>query len=281
MTAGLAAAPEAILPGIALALAMGLRHGLAPDHLAAIDALTMRAIAERPRLAPWMGACFAAGHAGAVMLIVIASARTSAWVAPYHAVAEWIELVPPVFLLVLAASNARRLLARAPPGDITCRRPAVPMGGRMASGPWSAAALGALFALGFESALQAVAWGAAAAARESIGPALLAAVAFTGGMAVTDGVDGWIAARIARGGAPRGMARFRRRLGWPIVGLCVVSALTLLAERFCAACGIEEEHGFAIGAAALAATVIAYGAAALAARREARAMAPGAADKPP
>ncbi len=253
-----------LLPGVTLAFVMGLRHGLAPDHLAAIDGLTVRAAAARSRAAPWMGASFAGGHAVAVMLFVLAAAATSAWVAPYEAVVHWIELAPPVFLFVLAALNARQLLRK--PGAVTTGRSARWLPAR--PGAWSAFFVGMLFAVGFESALQAVAWGYAGAALGSVGPALAVAGAFTFGMAVTDGIDGWLAARISRTGTPERAARFRRRLGWPIVGLCIMSGTAMLLERACAACAVDEGFSMALGAAILAATVAAYAGALYAQKRD-------------
>jgi high-affinity nickel-transport protein len=262
---------DAVLPGLALALVMGLRHGLAPDHLAAIDGLTARAAADRPRHARWMGAMFACGHAAVVLLVVLAASLTSAWVAPYEAMVHWIAFAPPLFLLALAAVNARRLL-----------RPAAPCAGcaQGALARWlpravtlrSAAMVGALFALGFESALQAIAWGFAATTAGSLGAALLVAAAFTGGMAVTDGIDGWIAAHMLTTGSPARMAAFRRRLGWPIVALCVASAGVMLLGRWLPHDAIGEGLLQAVGAGIVVATVIAYG---LALRAAARGRHPG------
>ena len=264
---------EAVLPGLTLALVMGLRHGLAPDHLAAIDGLTVRAAATRPRQARWMGAMFAGGHAAAVLLIVLAASLTSAWVTPYEALVHWIELAPPVLLLALAAMNARQLL-RAP---AAASAPATATGcahGRLAR--WlprtvtlrSAALVGALFALGFESAFQAIAWGYAATAAGSAGGALLVAAVFTGGMAITDSIDGWIAGRMLTTGSPARMAAFRRRLGWPIVALCVASAGVMLLGRWLPHGGPGEAISQVIGAAIVAGTIAAYALALRAAARD-------------
>ncbi|GGY16156.1 hypothetical protein GJV26_26790 [Massilia dura] len=269
---------EAALPGLTLALVMGLRHGLAPDHLAAIDGLTARAASDCPRRARWMGAMFAGGHAAAVLLIVLAASLTSAWVGPYRAVVHWIELAPPVFLLALAAMNARQLL-RAPVAPLSAfpAATAVRAQGRLAR--WlprkvtlrSAAIVGALFALGFESALQAIVWGYAATAAGSLAGALLVAAVFTGGMAITDSVDGWIAARMLASGSPARMQAFRRRLGWPIVALCIASAGAMLLGRWLPHGGAGEDLYQAIGAAIVLATVVAYAMALRAAARDAQA----------
>ncbi|QGZ38084.1 high-affinity nickel-transport protein [Pseudoduganella flava] len=261
---------DAVLPGLTLALVMGLRHGLAPDHLAVVDALTARAAAQRPRHAPWMGAMFACGHALVVLAIVAAASLTSSWVAPYQALVRWIDYAPPVFLLVLAALNARQLL-----------RPVEQGAGRPALERWlprmatlrAAAMTGALFAIGFESALQAIAWGYAAGAAGSPGAALLVAAVFTAGMAITDGIDGMIASRMLATGSPERMRRFRRRLGLPIVALCVASAAVMLVELWCPACGLDEGTHQAFGGAIVAATLVAYGCALRAAVRERRTVA--------
>lgn len=260
---------DAVLPGLTLALVMGLRHGLAPDHLAAIDGLTARAAIDRPRLARWMGALFAGGHAAVVLLIVLAASLTSAWVTPYQALVHWIELAPPVFLLALAAANARQLLrpASAPEG---CAPAGLARWLPRTVSARSAVVVGAAFALGFESALQAIAWGYAATAAGSLGAALLVAAVFTGGMAITDAIDGQVAARMLTTGSPARRQAFRRRLGWPIVALCVVSAGIALLGRWLPHEASGEAVFQAVGAAIVALTIIAYGMALRAASRDRR-----------
>src|SRR5258706_15226717 len=55
------------LPGhwlalIAVVFLLGLKHGLDPDHLAAIDGLTRFNASRRPLLSRWSGLLFSAGH---------------------------------------------------------------------------------------------------------------------------------------------------------------------------------------------------------------------------
>lgn len=52
---------------MALFFLLGLRHGIEPDHIAAIDGLTLRAHDHRERHAPWTGTLFALGHARALL----------------------------------------------------------------------------------------------------------------------------------------------------------------------------------------------------------------------
>ena len=68
---------EAGLPALALIFLLGMRHGLEPDHLAAVDGLTLRSQAASPRWAPWMGALFALGHGLCVLAIVAVAALAS------------------------------------------------------------------------------------------------------------------------------------------------------------------------------------------------------------
>lgn len=246
------------LPTIELALLLGLRHGLAPDHLAVIDGLTMRA---RPASAPWMGALFALGH-GAIVLLVVALADLAAgWLQldsaflNAMAVLEWL---PGVLLLSLALLNARSLLwphqARHSSG----------IGARLLAPltqvrPLTALGIGMLFALGVESLLQALAWGYAAAQLGGAAwSALQVAGAFVLGMAITDALDGYATARIAAGAGQQAIQQFRRRIGWPIVALCGVSGVQLLMAKACASCELAGDRLQLLGMAMVAATLALY-----------------------
>ncbi len=229
------------LPTIELALLLGLRHGLAPDHLAAIDGLTVRA---RPASAPWMGALFALGHGLTVLLIVALADAASAWLQPdagfLHAM-DWLEWLPGVLLLSLAALNARTLLRPAHERHVKS------IGARLlapltAAQPMTAFGIGMLFALGVESILQSLAWGYAAT-RLGGGSwsALQVAGAFVLGMALTDALDGYATARIAVNAGAQAIQQFRRRIGWPIIALCTVSGVQLLMSKICARCELAAE----------------------------------------
>lgn len=246
------------LPTIELALLLGLRHGLAPDHLAAIDGLTMRA---RPAAAPWMGALFAIGH-GAIVLLIVALADLAAdWLRLDSALLgalDTLEWLPGVLLLTLAALNARSLLRPASHGGRAA------LGARLLAPltevrPLTALGIGMLFALGVESMLQALAWGYAAT---QLGGgnwhALQVAGAFVLGMAITDALDGYATARIAAGAGPAALQRFRRRIGWPIVVLCAVSGAQLLLSKGCASCAPAADGLRLLGMAMVATTLTLY-----------------------
>jgi high-affinity nickel-transport protein len=246
------------LPTIELALLLGLRHGLAPDHLAAIDGLTMRA---QPASAPWMGALFALGHGLTVLLIVALADLASAWLQPdssFLQAMEWLEWLPGILLLALAALNARTLLRP------MHARSGNPIGARLlapltAVRPLTAFGIGMLFALGVESILQSLAWGYAAT-RLGGGSwsALPVAGAFVLGMALTDALDGYATARIARTAGQQAMRQFRRRIAWPIIVLCIVSGVQLLLSKVCAACAVAEDGLAWLGVGMVALTLAQY-----------------------
>lgn len=245
------------LPSIELALLLGMRHGLVPDHLAVVDGLTMRA---RPRSAPWMGALFSLGH-GCVMLAMVAVAGlVSGWLQPgesMHQLLAVVEWLPGFFLLGLALLNAWSLLeggrlARSNPVSLLVR----PQG---QASPASAFGIGMLFAFGLEGVLHAVAWGGAATA---LGGDYLTVLKIAGifvlGMTITDALDGYVTARIAASASAASVQSLRRKLGWPIVALCAVSGGQLLSSKLCDTCALDEHWMGALGIGMVLMTVAAY-----------------------
>lgn len=260
------------LPSLELALLLGLRHGLVPDHLAVVDGLTMRA---RPASAPWMGALFSLGHGCVLLAMVALAGYASSWITPGAATREVLELVewlPGVLLLGLAALNAytlldRRGLARSHPMSLLVR----PQGGDGAWGAWGAwgaFGIGMLFAFGLESLLHAVAWGGAATALGgSLAMSLKVAGAFVLGMTITDALDGYATARIAATASHASVQSLRRKLGWPIVLLCVISGLQLLAAKVSDDWMLHERWMGTLGVGMVLLTVSLYAFAILQARR--------------
>lgn len=246
------------LPTIELALLLGLRHGLAPDHLAAIDGLTMRA---QPASAPWMGGLFALGHGLTVLLIVALADMASAWLQPdssfLHAM-DWLEWLPGILLLALAALNARTLLRPMQARSVNS------IGARLLAPltvvrPLTAFGIGMLFALGVESILQSLAWGyAATQLGGSSWSALQVAGAFVLGMAFTDALDGYATARISVTAGQQAIQQFRRRIGWPIIVLCTVSGLQLLMSKVCVRCQVAEDGLELLGVGMVTLTLALY-----------------------
>jgi len=248
---------EAGLPALALIFLLGMRHGLEPDHLAAVDGLTLRSQAASPRWAPWMGTLFALGHGVTVLAIVAVAALASQQFSPSETLFGWLEWLPIALLLLIAAMNARSLLAGAQLAEVRGRL--LPRWLRRASGPFAAILVGMLFALVFDTALQAAAWGYAAVALGGMQPALLTGLVFAVGMGVTDTFDGWVTAKVMRTGQAEIVRAFRRRLGWPIVAICVAMAGTLAAGKFDSAWSLPESWTAALGAAMVLLMAVLYG----------------------
>lgn len=150
---------------LTLAVALGLRHGVDPDHLAAIDGLS------RLRPSRWNGVFFAIGHGAIVTLLAVGIGGLLARVVgPYS----------PWLLILLGIVNLWRLKAPAPHqhrGVVRFTRS-------------SPLLLGVLFGAGFETASQLSALVLAA----DINPWVLGAL-FSAGMMLVDGVDGYLASR--------------------------------------------------------------------------------------
>ena len=220
-------------PALGLVLLLGLRHGLDPDHIAVIDNITFRAADERPRLAPWVGTLFAIGHSlsvAAVALGVAVFVPQLAWPAWMSNLASWTVIALLLLVGTLNLLALRRGDAYVPVG---WRQGLLPRALRGSSHPLSIIAIGAVFGLVFDTATQAAAWGLAASSAAGLSGAALVAGVFAAGMILTDTADSQVVARLLRhaGGAER-VRRYRRGVGWLIVGLSFGMAAYALAGRW-------------------------------------------------
>ncbi|WP_117238342.1 HoxN/HupN/NixA family nickel/cobalt transporter [Thermus sediminis] len=185
-----------------LAVALGMRHGVDPDHLAAVDGLA------RVRPSPYVGLLFALGHGAIVTLLAF----------PAAALLQRVDLealhLPALLLLLVAGLNLHRLLregavGKPPPPRLPLLNPLL---------------LGVLFGLGFETASQLSALALAA----ELSPLRLGLL-FTLGMLLVDGVDGLLASRLQNlARDSRRAQRASRALGWAVVFLSLGLALAEL-----------------------------------------------------
>jgi nickel/cobalt transporter (NiCoT) family protein len=215
---------------LALVFVFGARHGLDPDHLATIDGLTRYNLRQAPGRARWCGSLFSLGHGSIVMLIALAvGLAASRWQVPpwMEDVGTWISIG---FLTLLGVLNLRAVFSAAPDAVVA------PVGVKAgllrhlqsASHPLAIAAVGALFALSFDTMSQAALFAVTATQHGGVLHALALGLAFTLGMLVMDGVNGlWIARLLRR-------ADQRARMASRVMGLMValislgVAALGLL-----------------------------------------------------
>jgi nickel/cobalt transporter (NiCoT) family protein len=172
-----------------LALALGLRHGTDPDHLTAIDGLSR----IRPRLTN--GLFFALGH-GLIVTVLAAGVG--------HVIADRFASLGPWMLIGLGVLNLWRVLRPLP-------SPSYIVQGPVLAQPFL---LGIVLAAGFETASQLTALIIAG----QTNPWLVGG-AFSIGLALVDGLDGYLAAStmgLAVGG-PTNARRASRALGIIVV----------------------------------------------------------------
>ncbi|WDF70910.1 HoxN/HupN/NixA family nickel/cobalt transporter [Novosphingobium sp. KACC 22771] len=211
--------PTLAAPTLGLIFILGLRHGLDPDHVTAIDNMVFRAIDDRPRIAPWTGMLFAFGHSLSVAVVAIAAAFLADWLTlpPWMAtLMDWLVVLLLLLVGTLNLHALRRDVYR-PVGWRTRLMPALLRGD---SHPAAIVATGAIFGLVFYTATQAAAWGAAASTVGGIPAAVLISLVFACGIMLTDTADSQIVARLLRtGNSAEHIMRYRRRVGWVIVAL--------------------------------------------------------------
>src|SRR5205823_2690696 len=178
---------------------LGLKHGLDADHIAAIDGLA-RFNRSRPRLSRWSGALFSAGHGVVVTLVAIAVATVATeWRAPawLEDAGTWISIA---FLTLLGFANLIAVV-RTPSGEMV--RP-VGVRGRLferfarVEHPVLIAAVGAAFALSFDTLSQAVLFSITGSNVAGWIFAALLGVVFTLGMVITDALNGLWVSRLVR-----------------------------------------------------------------------------------
>jgi high-affinity nickel-transport protein len=194
------ALPHDWLALVVIAVVLGLKHGLDPDHLATIDGLTRYNAIHRPRLARWSGLLFSIGHGLVVTLVAVAvAAMATEWTPP-----EWLEhtgaWISILFLVALGLVNLAAVF-RAPPHAIV--RPEGLKGRWLgpltqSSRPVIIVAIGAAFALSFETWSQAALFSMTATQVAGWTFSLAMGLLFTAGMMVADGLNGLWVARLLR-----------------------------------------------------------------------------------
>ncbi|HWI38895.1 MAG TPA: nickel transporter [Burkholderiales bacterium] len=210
----------------ALVFALGLRHGLDPDHLVAIDGLT------RSSRSRWTGFFFSLGHGMVVTLIGVVLALAATGWQP----AAWVEsfgtLLSICILVALGAANLA-MSARTPRGVPVST---VGLRGRWLAQRWSrashpvvVAAIGAAFAVSFDTLSHALLFSASGATAAGWLVAAALGLVFTGGMVITDALNGWWVARMVGASDARG-ARASRVMSVTVALLCFALAAVGLAR---------------------------------------------------
>ena len=239
---------------------LGLKHGLDPDHLAAIDGLTRFNAKAKPRLARWSGLLFSAGHGVVVtaVAIVVATVATE-WQAPawLENTGTWISIG---FLGLLGFANLHAVL-RTPPDEVV--RP-VGLRSRLfarltrAEHPVLVAAVGAAFALSFDTISQAVLFSVTGSHLAGWLFAACLGLVFTAGMMATDALNGLWVSHLVRS-ADRRAAAASRVMSLAIACTSLAIAALAAARHLLPAFGERSEHwGPALSVAVATVVLFAY-----------------------
>ncbi len=219
--------------GVVLMLALGLRHGLDPDHIAIIDGITMRHNSLNSCYAKWIGTLFAIGHGLVVTIIALLVSLVSnkismpIWVL---GIAEWI---PVILLLMVGFLNLKSLLSKNSHKIIGWRTKLLPNKLKNSSNPLSIILIGVLFATVFDTATQASAWGYAASQQGGVFASMLMGLIFSAGMIAIDTIDGRILYSILNKTSNQSLIiNYRRWIGWAIVLMSFTIAFYKIASAF-------------------------------------------------
>jgi high-affinity nickel-transport protein len=218
--------------GLALFLLLGLRHGVEPDHIAAIDGLTLRAIDKHERHAPWTGTLFALGHGAAIAVLAIGVSLLAASIALPDGLLAVIDWLPVILLVLLGIWNLRALLAPGPYQPTSLRMRLMPARLRERTDVWATVAIGVLFALVVDTLAHVSAWSVFATHRGGWWAGVLAGLLFSVGMLVASTASSQLLCRLL--GSARtdeANARFRRGIGWFVVILSFGVVLHALVEK--------------------------------------------------
>jgi nickel/cobalt transporter (NiCoT) family protein len=257
------ALPTDALPLVALAFVLGAKHGLDADHLVAIDGLTRFNAAERPGLARWCGVLFSMGHGAVVIgVALMVGIATDRWIVPtwLEATGAWISIG---FLTALGMMNLLAVLSA--PAESVVQPIGFKAGwlGRVmqTSSPASIFAVGALFALSFDTVSQAALFALTASQISDVALGVGAATAFMIGMMTADGINGiWIASLLRN--ADRRARVATRVMGLAVAGLSLCVAALGAAKLVSDGVdqwfdGRELEIGLAVVAAVAASFLLA------------------------
>jgi high-affinity nickel-transport protein len=252
-----------------LAFVLGLRHGFDADHLATIDGLTRCNARSNPRLARAAGSLFSLGHGAVVLLVALTAGTLSAgWQTP-----AWLEVtgatVSILFLFGLAFLNLRAVLVAGPDAIVAPTGFKAKLLGRFLTvrRSWAVAAVGALFALSFDTISQAALFALAATRFGGVADAMLVAGLFVLGMLVVDGVNGvWISQMLRR--ADRTAVIASRLMALTVAGISIAVGLLALAKLALPPVDAWiESRGMYVSGAVVTAVLTAFAVGMLAARR--------------
>jgi len=245
---------------VAAVFLLGLKHGLDPDHLAAIDGLTRFNAGRKPRLSRWSGSLFSVGHGLVVTAVAVGVATVATeWNAPrwLEASGAWISIA---FLTLLGGANLAAVL-RTPRGEVVR---AAGLSSRLfarltsAGHPVLIAAVGAAFALSFDTLSQAVLFSITGSHLAGWVFAAALGLVFTAGMMATASLNGLWVSRLAQS-ADRRAAVASRVMSLAVGFIALAIAALAVARKLLPAFDARMDgSSAALSAAVVTIVVVAY-----------------------
>lgn len=218
--------------GMTMFFLLGLRHGIEPDHIAAIDGLTLRAHDRGQEHAPWTGTLFALGHGLAVAMIAVVVSLLIASFSVPALVSSIFDWLPILLLAALGAWNLKVLLAPGFYQPESLRMKLIPSGLRDRTDIWSTVAIGLLFALVVDTLVHVSAWSVFATQRGGWWAGVLAGLLFSSGMLVASTAGSHLISGVLRRNASMAsVSRTRRAIGWGVVILSFGLVIQAVAEK--------------------------------------------------
>ena len=218
---------------IVMALGMGVRHGLDPDHLMAIDAILRFQQARKNRIVRWAGLFFSLGHGIVVMVLGGYIIDLDLHTRIPTALSLFGSLFSGLFLLGMAGANGLFLIrseSTVPYSPVGVRSRlilrSIPL-----DRPLFILLMGMLFAVSFDTFSQTLVFSLASVSLGGEREGFAVGVAFVTGMSLADGANGlWIARLLER--SDRQGILFSRTMGWSVVFLTLMVGILVLIEAF-------------------------------------------------
>lgn len=182
----------------AIVFLLGMRHGFDADHLATIDGMTRLSARSQRAFSRYCGVLFSLGHGVVILTIAVAVGLLSArWAPPawLDAFGTWVSII---FLLLLGIVNLHAVLRTEPGSPVAMVGIKGRVFGRIlqAHNPVRVSAVGALFALSFDTVSQTALFAVTATQYGGVAHCVMLGLLFVLGMMVTDGLNGWWIARL-------------------------------------------------------------------------------------
>lgn len=244
-----------LIPFLLLAFAMGLRHGLDPDHLAIINGVSIQE-AQHKTMSRWNGFMFSLGHGLTVTIIGLAIAGIAgARLFPIEilSLTEWI---PIALLIFTGVFNFYHLFNNKQHQHSNSKFEKLGIG--QDTSHLKMVLIGIVFALVFDTASQTATWAIVAQQENKVEMALAIGLVFTLGMIITDTTNGFLFSYAYQKNINnKTLASIQNALAWLIAITSLVLGLHQLAEKLGFNLPLSDDFKFIFGISIIAMIMVA------------------------